>query len=54
MEQLHGEVARLTDWRGQLARHQRELMIGAAGGSAARRSSRAVPPLRGPRAPRRR
>jgi len=30
MEQLHGEVARLTDWRGHLARHRRELLIGAA------------------------
>ena len=27
---LHGEVARITDWRGQLERHQRELSIGVA------------------------
>jgi hypothetical protein len=27
---LHGEVARITDWRGQLQRHQREVAIGAA------------------------
>jgi hypothetical protein len=27
---LHGEVARITDWRGQLERHQRELAIGVA------------------------
>ena len=27
---LRGEVARVTDWRSQLARHQRELVIGAA------------------------
>jgi hypothetical protein len=30
MEQLHGEVARLTDWRGHLERHKQELLIGAA------------------------
>jgi hypothetical protein len=30
MEHLHGEVARLTDWRGHLERHKRELLIGAA------------------------
>jgi hypothetical protein len=30
MERLHGEVARLTDWRGHVARHRRELLIGAA------------------------
>jgi hypothetical protein len=30
VDQLRGEVARLTDWRGQVERHQRELMIGAA------------------------
>lgn len=30
MERLHNEVTRLTDWRGHVARHQRELMIGAA------------------------
>ncbi|HEX5308391.1 MAG TPA: DUF3618 domain-containing protein [Solirubrobacteraceae bacterium] len=28
---LHGEVARITDWRGQLQRHQREVtIVGAA------------------------
>jgi hypothetical protein len=27
---LHGEVARITDWRGQLQRHQREVAIGVA------------------------
>jgi hypothetical protein len=27
---LHGEVARITDWRGQIERHQREIAIGAA------------------------
>jgi hypothetical protein len=27
---LHGEVARITDWRGQLERHQRELGLGVA------------------------
>jgi hypothetical protein len=27
---LHGEVARITDWRGQLERHKRELAIGVA------------------------
>jgi Protein of unknown function (DUF3618) len=30
VEQLRGELTRATDWRGQLRRHQRELMIGAA------------------------
>jgi hypothetical protein len=30
MEQLHGEVARLTDWRGHLERHKQELLIGTA------------------------
>jgi hypothetical protein len=30
LDNLHGEVARITDWRGQLQRHQREVMIGAA------------------------
>ena len=30
LDRLHGEVARITDWRGQLQRHQREVMIGAA------------------------
>jgi hypothetical protein len=28
LENLHGEVARITDWRGQLERHQREIAIG--------------------------
>jgi hypothetical protein len=30
LNHLHGEVARLTDWRGQLERHQREVAIGVA------------------------
>jgi hypothetical protein len=30
LDNLHGEVARITDWRGQIERHQRELTIGAA------------------------
>lgn len=30
LEKLHGEVARITDWRGQIQRHQRELAIGVA------------------------
>ncbi|MGA9876850.1 MAG: DUF3618 domain-containing protein [Solirubrobacteraceae bacterium] len=30
LDHLHGEVARVTDWRGQLQRHQREVMIGVA------------------------
>ena len=30
MQRLHGEVARLTDWRGHVERHKRELLIGAA------------------------
>lgn len=30
LNHLHGEVARLADWRGHLERHQREVMIGAA------------------------
>jgi hypothetical protein len=28
LNKLHGEVARITDWRGQLERHQREVAIG--------------------------
>ncbi|HZL48965.1 MAG TPA: DUF3618 domain-containing protein [Solirubrobacteraceae bacterium] len=28
--QLRGEVTHLTDWRGHIERHQREIMIGAA------------------------
>jgi hypothetical protein len=30
MEKLRGEVAVVTDWRGQLRRHRREAIIGAA------------------------
>ncbi len=30
LEQLHGEVTRITDWRGHVQRHQRELVMGAA------------------------
>ncbi|HEY7960717.1 MAG TPA: DUF3618 domain-containing protein [Solirubrobacteraceae bacterium] len=30
LDHLRGEVARVTDWRGQIQRHQRELLIGAA------------------------
>ena len=30
VDRLHGEVTRLTDWRAQPARHQREAAIGAA------------------------
>jgi hypothetical protein len=30
VDRLRGEVARVTDWRGQLQRHQRELAMGAA------------------------
>lgn len=29
LSRLHGEVARVTDWRGQLQRHQREVAIAA-------------------------
>jgi Protein of unknown function (DUF3618) len=29
VEQLRGEVVKLTDWRGQLRRHEREVLIGA-------------------------
>lgn len=29
LNNLHGEVARITDWRGQLQRHQREVAIAA-------------------------
>jgi Protein of unknown function (DUF3618) len=42
VERLRGEVMRLTDWRGQLRRHQKQAMIAAgvtgfvlAGGVAA-------------------
>jgi len=30
LNNLHGEVTRITDWRGQLERHQREVAIGVA------------------------
>jgi hypothetical protein len=30
LNNLHGEVTRITDWRGQLERHQREITIGVA------------------------
>ena len=30
LDRLRGEVAEVTAWRKQLARHQREVMIGAA------------------------
>jgi hypothetical protein len=30
LERLRGEVAYLTDWRGYVQRHQREIVIGAA------------------------
>jgi hypothetical protein len=30
VQQLRGDVARLTDWRGQIERHRGELMTGAA------------------------
>jgi uncharacterized protein DUF3618 len=30
VERLRGEVTKATDWRGQLRRHQREVVIGAA------------------------
>jgi hypothetical protein len=30
VERLRGEVTRATDWRGQLVRHQREVILGAA------------------------
>jgi hypothetical protein len=30
VQRLHGEVAKLTDWRAHVARHRRELLIGAA------------------------
>jgi hypothetical protein len=29
LETLHGEVTRITDWRGHVQRHQRELLMGA-------------------------
>jgi hypothetical protein len=30
VERLRGEVARITDWRGHIERHRREILIGAA------------------------
>jgi hypothetical protein len=30
IERLRGDVAVLTDWRGQLVKHQRQAVIGAA------------------------
>ena len=30
MERLHNEIAVLTDWRSQLAKHQKQAVIGAA------------------------
>jgi len=30
VDRLRGEVTRMTDWRGQLARHRNELAVGAA------------------------
>jgi hypothetical protein len=30
IQRLRGEVVELTDWRGHVARHRRELLIGAA------------------------
>lgn len=30
IDRLRGEVAELTDWRKQVRRHQREVLIGAA------------------------
>jgi hypothetical protein len=30
VDRLRGEVTKATDWRAQLRRHQREVMIGAA------------------------
>jgi hypothetical protein len=30
VERLRGEVTRATDWRGQLQRHRKETLIGAA------------------------
>jgi hypothetical protein len=29
MEKLRGEITRTTDWRAQLRRHRREILIGA-------------------------
>lgn len=30
LNRLHSEVARITDWRGQLERHRREVAVGVA------------------------
>jgi hypothetical protein len=30
MEKLHAEIEVLTDWRGQIVKHQKNLVIGAA------------------------
>lgn len=30
LERLRGEVAVITDWRGQIERHRKEVLIGAA------------------------
>lgn len=30
LDRLHNEVARVTDWRSQLQRHRREVVVGAA------------------------
>jgi hypothetical protein len=30
MEKLHAEIAVLTDWRGQIVKHQKNLVVGAA------------------------
>jgi hypothetical protein len=30
VERLRGEVTRITDWRGQVQRHRKELIVGAA------------------------
>jgi hypothetical protein len=30
LDRLRGEVAHLTDWRGQLERHRSQVMLGAA------------------------
>ncbi len=30
LDRLRGEVAYITDWRGHIERHQREVIIGAA------------------------
>jgi len=30
VDRLRGEVTRITDWRGHLERHRREIVVGAA------------------------